>query len=113
MKNFKELLMEALQKGKTVDEKQARHKMSVLDEIDGMMGGEMANKLKGLKKVTVAAPDEESLQEGLDIAKEKVGEMEEMDEEKESEEIEPESMSKEEIIAKIEELKAALAEKEE
>lgn len=43
-----------------------------------MMGGELKGKMDGLKKVTVAAPDEKSLRMGLDKAKQVLPEMDKM-----------------------------------
>jgi hypothetical protein len=44
-------------------------KMDVLKQIRDLAAGEMGNDVKGLKKVTVAAPDQEGLEKGLDKAK--------------------------------------------
>lgn len=48
-------------------------KMHVLGDLHKMATDAMANKLKGVKKVSVMAPDEESLKEGLDTAKDILG----------------------------------------
>ena len=72
MKSFKEVLM----KGRKVGEGPYKDaKMSMLKELRSVMGEEMGNDIKGLKKVTVASPDQEGLEEGLDKAKEIVEEM--------------------------------------
>ena len=56
-------------------------RMGVLKEIRKMAMDDMGMPLKGgLKKVTVASPTEEGLEEGLDKAEEIVGEMPKMDE---------------------------------
>lgn len=83
-----------------------------------MMGGEMKNKLDGMKKVTVAAEDTEGLKEGLEKAEELVEKdpmemmAEEMPGEEEMEESESEMdeevLSPEEIEQKIKELQAKL-----
>ena len=66
---------------------------------------------EGIKKVTVAAPDSDSLEKGLEMAKEKVKEMEDMSEESENEESEEKEeksdlsdKSKEELLDMIKEL---------
>lgn len=91
---FKELLMKKAKEGKMISPEKAKQKMSVLDELDDMMNGEMASKMKGLKKVTVAAKDSEGLEEGLEKAQEMIGE----DEESEEESKDFSEMSKEELI---------------
>jgi hypothetical protein len=45
-------------------------KMGVLKDIHKMASDSMADDVKGMKKVTVASPDEEGLEKGLDKAKE-------------------------------------------
>lgn len=50
-------------------------KMGVLKDLHKMASDSMADKLHGLKKVTVAAPDEEGLKHGLDKAQEIVSDM--------------------------------------
>lgn len=51
-------------------------KMNMLKDLrkmaGNMMGEDLKGKMDGMKKVTVAAPDEESLKAGLDKAKEVV-----------------------------------------
>lgn len=56
-------------------------KMSVVEEMRKMAQEAMGDKLKGLKKVTVASNDPEGLEEGLDKAKDLIGEMPKEDEE--------------------------------
>jgi len=94
---FKELLMKKAKEGKTISPEKAKEKMSVLDELSSMMGGEMADKLKGMKKVTVAAKDSEGLKAGLEKAEEVIEDSEEMEDEKDYSE-----MSKEELIEMLE-----------
>jgi len=106
MDGFKKLLMEKAKEGKFIKPEDAKEKMNVLSEIDDIMGSEMGEKLKGMNKVTIAAPDQESLEEGIEAAGEIVEEMPEMEEESEE-------LSEEEILAKIEELKAMLDSKSE
>lgn len=107
-------------------EKQA--KMDVLGELSKQAGSMMGDKIRGLKKVTVASNDKEGLEEGLEKAKELIGkhdpdskieqaeeelheDLDHDNEEGESEEHkekvlgeESEGMSLEEIQKKIEEL---------
>lgn len=87
-------------------------KMAAVSEMKKMAEDAMSEKLGGLKKVTVAAPDDESLKQGLekaeDIVESKLGESEDESEmEDESEEDESETaMSEEELDKKIQELLA-------
>lgn len=98
-------------------------KLQVLKELKKLMSDEMAKDLKGLrgeeelgtdsiKKVTVAAPDEEGLKKGLSKANELVGELGEKEDEEEEEYEEKEEegmeMSDAEKLAKLEEELAAL-----
>jgi hypothetical protein len=105
-------------KAKESDDMKKESKIKAIKEMraaaSDMMGGDIKDGIEGMKKVTVAAPDKESLAEGLDKAKEMLPKVEEMAEETEEspeEEASEESMSKEEIQAKIEELTKLLAEK--
>lgn len=83
------------------------------DQMREMMG-EGYEGMKDMKKVTVASPTEEGLEEGLDKAKEilkkKLGEDAEMEESEEREE--KEEMSKEDIQEKIEKLQKLLEDME-
>lgn len=62
-------------------------KMDVLKELYDMCSAKLKDKVKGgmdeMKQVTVAAPDAEGLEEGLEMAAQIAPEMEEMSEEKE------------------------------
>lgn len=62
-------------------------KMDVLKELYDMCSDSLKNKVKGgmdeMKQVTVAAPDSESLEEGLEMAADLAPEMEEMSSEEE------------------------------
>lgn len=121
MKSFKEMLA----KGKPVKEGMFKDaKMSMLKELQKAMGDSMSEDVKGLKKVTVASPDKEGLKEGLEKAKEMIGDIgpqgqseEKEDEENESEEMESEEAEEEmeeaeesDPMAKIAELEKELAE---
>ena len=81
-------------------------KLCVLKELRKMASDMMGEDLKGMKKVTVAAPDKASLKAGLEKAEEMMESEEspEMDEMEESEEESSEEMSADEIDAKIQEL---------
>ena len=61
-------------------------KMEVLKELHDMCKAKLGEKVKGgldsMKSVTVSAPDEESLHEGLEMAQELTPEMESESEEK-------------------------------
>ena len=84
-------------------------KLTAISEMKKMAEDAMSEKLGGLKKVTVAAPDEESLKAGLEKAEDIVeskmeGEDESEMEDEESSEVA--DMSEEELDKKIQELLA-------
>lgn len=81
-------------KGEGMDDTYKSAKMGVLKDLHKHMSGMLGDDLKGLKKVTVAAPDEEGLEMGLSKAKEMLGEESpEMEESEEgSDEESPESL---------------------
>lgn len=86
-------------------------KLAAVSEMKKMAEDAMSEKLGGLKKVTVAAPDDESLKQGLekaeDIVESKLGESEDESEmEEESEDESEMAMSEEELDKKIQELLA-------
>ena len=122
--------------GKILGKAAAKAKSSVLEDLMGDMFDHEGDKVKGLKKVTVASNSPKGLEKGLDKAKEMLGhkgmmehgeeENEDMPEGEESAEHEAEEspeleasehegdeeeMSPEEIEAKIAELKDLLKEK--
>jgi hypothetical protein len=72
-------------KGKELDPAYKSAKMGVLDQIKGLAEDHMKGDIAGLKKVSVMAPDEEGLKEGLETAKEVVSEMPEKEESEEGE----------------------------
>lgn len=82
---------------KKLDPMAKKAKLGVLGELKKYASDMMTNDVKGLKKVTVAAPDEEGLEEGMDKAKELLGSEEEEDEAVEGESL-PES---EELAPKL------------
>ena len=104
---FKELLMKKAKEGKTISADDAKQKMTVLDQLSSMMGGEMADKMKGMKKVSVMAKDDEGLKAGLEKAEEVIDDSEDdkEDEKEEKEEKDYSSYSKEELIEMLAESK--------
>lgn len=93
-------LMAGGQAGKEhrLDPKEKDIKTSILEDIISAMQDMVASKygeeqagmlppMDGMEKVTVAADDEEGLKKGLDKAKDLVGELPELDEEEEDEEL--------------------------
>lgn len=111
---FRELLMAKKQQGKVLKPEMAQHKMEVIENLMEAMGEDMGNQLKGMKKVTVAAPDKEGLEEGLEKAKEVVEEAPMEEESEDSEESDDSEESEDKIEEKesdeIAELKAKIAE---
>lgn len=112
-----EKLMKKLEKkGKKLSPLEQKAKMDVVKELQSQAGDMMGEKLKGLKKVTVASDSEEGLKAGLEKAEEVLEQKEEAEQEDESEEMSAESeeeLSPEEIDAKIQELMALKKKKEE
>lgn len=116
MKELMDLIEKKKAKGEVIkDEREKSAKMAELDDIDAIAKEAMGGDVKGLKKVTVMAPDQKGLEEGLEKASEIAEEMPAMEkmakseDEEESEDMEEKpEMSKDEILAKIEELKKAL-----
>ena len=116
-------LLKALEKkGKKLDPVAKEAKMGVLKDLSSQAGGLLKDKLKGLKKVTVASDSKEGLEEGLDKAEElisgKIGEdghemEEEMEEPLEVAEVsdEEEDLSPEQIEEQIQKLQALKQEK--
>lgn len=82
-------LMEALKKmkkNKSSKDKTVDHKLEVLQHLKEMAHQMMGEDLKGLKKVTVAAKDDNGLREGLEKAEELLGGKPEDDEDEMDEE---------------------------
>lgn len=112
MDKFKKLLEE---KGESkLNPMQKKAKMSVLQDLKSQANEAMALPLKGLKKVSVMAKDEEGLKKGLEKAEQLIGsEADEANEdvaEELEEQLEPEhNLSLDQIeqkIAALQELKA-------
>lgn len=112
------LIAKKKKEGKEMPEGHKKAKSSVLEELMDDMSGMGAEKVKGLKKVTVASNSPEGLEAGLSKAKQMIAKKEEpemgeseeheMGESEEEEAAEHEEESPEEIEAKIAELKAKL-----
>jgi len=68
MDKFKELLKKKMKSGKMLDDNSAKARMETIDELDDMVGSPMLDKMKGLKKVTVASSSKAGLEEGLEKA---------------------------------------------
>lgn len=62
-------------KGKKLSGVEQRAKGDVLSGLQNGPSDSLSDKLAGLKKVSVAAPSQEGLEEGLEKAKELVGEL--------------------------------------
>lgn len=105
-------MMELMKKGKPVKEGPYKDaKMGLLKELQKVMSEEMAGDVAGLKKVTVAAPNQAGLEEGLEKAKEVVeGEESEEDSEDEEECMEEMPSQPMDIQEQIKELEMKLAE---
>lgn len=67
-------------KGKELDSVEQEARLNVLDDLRKVAMDEMGERLKGLKKITVAAEDKEGLKQGLEKAEE-ILENEEVDHE--------------------------------
>lgn len=110
-----EEMLKALMKKKgkeEIDPKLKDAKMKVLKEIHSMASDDMGEDIKGLKKVTVASPDQEGLEKGLEKAQEMVSGSEDSVEGEESPAKEVDEMgdlSPEEIQQMIEMLQKKLA----
>ena len=65
---------DVLARGRKVEDGPYKHsKMRALDNLQKAMGDDMAEDVRGLKKVSVAAPSKEGLSQGLDKAQELLG----------------------------------------
>jgi hypothetical protein len=111
MKDLKELLGAK----KSIDPIEKEAKLAAVKGMRKMAGDMMADDMKSMKKVTVAAPDQEGLEMGLEKAQDVVEEMPEMEDESPEdgmmEVVEscetPEDIDK--LIAKLNEKKLELA----
>ena len=111
MKDLKELLGAK----KKIDPIEKEAKLSAVKGMRKMAGDMMADDMKSMKKVTVAAPDQEGLEMGLEKAQDVVEGMPEMEDESPEDEMmevvesceTPEDIDK--LIAKLNEKKLELA----
>jgi hypothetical protein len=96
-----EILKKKAREGKTIDKnsKEYKAKEDVLNEIKELMSESIAGKLKGMKKVTVAADTVEGLKAGLEKAEDVI-------------EAKEESSGKEEMLDKLKKLAEEKAKKE-
>ncbi len=108
MKELKELLGAK----KKIDPLEKEAKLSAIKGMKKMAGDMMADDMKSMKKVTVAAPDAEGLKMGLEKAEDVVEGMPgmEMEEEESSDDME-EMLAEVDSPEQIDELMAKLAEK--
>ena len=88
-KMLMEMMMKKKDKKSPMSDLEMKAKKSVLGELKALAQDAMGEKVKGLKKVTVASDSPEGLEKGLEMAKDKVEEMAEKPEmEEEDEEME-------------------------
>jgi ubiquinone biosynthesis protein UbiJ len=124
MEEFLKLLAKkAKEQGGVRQDKHMEAKAAVAKELSDVLGGDLADDIKGLKKVTVASNSEEGLKKGLEKAEDIVGrklgmegdmeesedEMEESEDERDSEE-EESSEEESDDISEVEDEIAALEE---
>jgi hypothetical protein len=112
MKDLKDILG----KKAKLDPMEKDAKLAAIKGMRKMAGDMMADDMKSMKKVTVAAPDQEGLEAGLEKAKEVVeseeGPMHEMSESSDEDSSEMDSMIEQcESPEEIDQLMAKLAEK--
>lgn len=105
---MKEKFLEMMKKGRAVKDGPYKDaKLSMLKELMKVMDDGLLDDVKGIKQVTVAAPSEEGLEEGLEKAQDIVKEMPEMEEESEEAEMEDSEDDEIEMLEKkLAELKA-------
>lgn len=105
MKDLEKLMMAKKAEKPEMSDKQIQAKMDVLMELMELAKSEMGKKVKSgmdeMQKVTVAAPDAESLEKGLETAQELVPQMEEASEEAEEMSEEEETPEQEESEVKM------------
>ena len=70
---FKKLIDKKKKEGKVPSDMESQAKGSVLSDLMSQLGDMGMDKVKGIKKVTVAAPDKSGLAEGLAKAKAMLG----------------------------------------
>ena len=84
------LMRKKAEKGDVLSKSHAKARSGILDELVGDMMGMEGDKVKGLKKVTVASNSPKGLEKGLDKAKKLVGHAPMADEEMSEEDMMPE-----------------------
>lgn len=114
MKHDKMAKLLAKKKDRPMDDLEKQAKMSVIKDMGNSAMRDLAGKLHGLKKVTVASDSKEGLQKGLEKAEELLSNMpngeqleesdESMEESEDQEMSSDEDMSEEEINAELERL---------
>ena len=65
---YDQLMKKLGKKGKKLEPNEKEAKMNVVKELSKQAGDMMGDKVKGLNKVSVAAPDKKGLEKGLDMA---------------------------------------------
>jgi len=73
MHKFEKLLAKKMKDGKKMSDSEKEAKSGVLSEMKDMASKMMGDKVKGLKKVTVASDSEEGVKKGLEKAKDLLG----------------------------------------
>lgn len=104
-------IREMLKKGKPIKDGPSKDaKVGLLKELQKVMGDSMTDDIKGLKKITVAAPSKDGLAKGLEHAKELIDEDKGSDEEVCEEEVCEEEVSEDKSSEdKISSLESKLA----
>lgn len=92
MDELKKMMAKKAGKSEEMDQTAIEAKLDVIKELMEMAHAAMAGKVKGgldeMHKVTVAAPDAEGLEEGLEMAEDVVGEKEDGEDTEEVPEVE-------------------------
>lgn len=98
--------MKKIKEGKTIDtnSKEYSAKSDILKEIKDVLSEGMAEKLKGMKKVTIASDTDEGLKAGLEKAEEVLDSRDEMEDE--------DSMDEDDMLEKLKKIAAEKAKKE-
>ena len=86
MNEFMKLLEKKKKEGKTLDGDKMSSKMKVLKELRGIADEELGKDIPSLKKIAVASPTKEGLEEGLEKASDIVEEAPLPDEESDEDE---------------------------
>jgi hypothetical protein len=111
MQDFMKMLQKRQREQGPQDEKKMKAKASMAKELSDTLGGDIAEDMKGMSKVTVASDSEQGLKKGLEKAEEVLEdkmEPEESEDMEEKEDSEEESSDSEDLKSQIEELKRQL-----